>query len=159
MNVQYLLLKINLMHVLEGVLSYKSWLMLLQNPVTISAFSAHPAQIHKATTSLTEKFQEIIIPRFWWTVVLCSGRQWWWRWADCPQQLSVELNGCVSRVQCSFPFGGRKVQMVTVPEHLQVNVYARYVPIWLQVLLKLGMLSWKVLYWRSASQFFSDCFQ
>lgn len=69
MNVQYLLLKINLLHV--GVLSYKSWLMLLQNPVTISAFSAHPAQIHKAATTLTEKFQQIITPGLWWVVVPC----------------------------------------------------------------------------------------
>lgn len=104
--------------------------MLLQNPITIWAFSAHLAQIHEAAISLTEKFQEIVTPGLWWVVVL-AGRQ-----AVVVRTGLTAHGSCqcraVSRVQCSFPCGGRKVQMVTVPDNLQVNVCARCVPIWLQ---------------------------
>lgn len=48
--------------------------MLLQNPIITLAFSAHPAQIHEATISLTEKFREIVTPGLCW-VVVPAGRQ------------------------------------------------------------------------------------
>lgn len=111
----YLLLKINLLHVQEWDLSYKSWSVLLQNLVTISAFSAHPAHICGATTSVMKNLQDkwLLPDSDGWCCMV--GRQCWWSWG-----LTVHgsghgqwsCGGCVSRVQCSLSvqkdFWGKK---------------------------------------------------
>lgn len=64
----------NLPHVLEWDLSYKSWSILLQNLVTISAFSTRPPQIHEGTTFFDwEVTRNRVTPWLWWVVL--SGWQ------------------------------------------------------------------------------------